>query len=93
MQTVQIKRAGRFGQWALRTLGFHAVTLPGKRIVILPDHYNDAELWAHELCHIRQIERDGWKFWPRCIWYVIRYGYWQSPYEIEARRAEKAALQ
>lgn len=47
----------------------------------------------HELAHVGQYQRYG--FFPfiiRYIWYSIRLGYRQNPFEIEARAAEKRCL-
>lgn len=68
----------------LRVLGFHAVACP-RAIYILPEHFHDPGLRRHELAHVRQMRRDGFLFWPRAMWYILRYGYQNSPYEVEAR--------
>ena len=62
-----------------------AVVSPWRTIYLHPAYRDHPVIRAHELVHIEQMDRDGWKFWPKCIWYVLRYGYWQSPYETEAR--------
>jgi hypothetical protein len=42
-------------------------------------------LLRHEICHIRQMQRDGWlTFWSRYCWWTITKGYAGNPYEIEA---------
>lgn len=72
-------RACRFDGWA----SFWRV------VYVLPGFDTHASLLRHELCHLAQIERDG-----RCLylvkysWWLLRYGYRQNPYEIEARAAE-----
>jgi hypothetical protein len=86
--THHFKRANWFLATVLRGMGFAGVTLPNRTIYLVPEHFADPVLRAHELHHIAQIDRDGWIFWPRCIWYVIRYGYQNSPYEIECRKVE-----
>ena len=41
---------------------------------------------AHEAVHVAQIERDGAVKWTiKILYYLVRYGYINSPYEIEAR--------
>lgn len=68
--------------WGRVYVARHAVGLPYWR-----------EIVAHERAHLEQIARDGavW-FSIRYLWGLARYGYWQMPYEIEARRiAEEAA--
>lgn len=87
----QIKPAGFFWQAVLTTLGFAAIYVPG-RIYILPEYVHSPLLRAHELCHYYQRLRDGFcVFWFFVFWYLLFYGYWSSPYEIEAREYEKLA--
>ena len=44
----------------------------------------------HEDKHKEQWKRDGRiKFSIRYLWWSLRYGYYNNPYEIEAREAEK----
>lgn len=46
-------------------------------------------LLRHEREHLRQIERDGrLLFALRYSWWTLRHGYWNNPYEVEARAAE-----
>lgn len=46
-------------------------------------HYN------HEACHIEQVKRDGrLKFIVKYLFYNIKYGYKNNPYEVEARKYE-----
>jgi hypothetical protein len=48
------------------------------------------ELKRHELKHIEQMKRDGkLKFTNKYLWYSLRFGYKNNPYEVEARKAEK----
>ena len=44
-------------------------------------------LLAHELCHIKQYKERGWFgfMWAYLIFY-IKYGYFKSPLEVEARK-------
>ena len=48
-------------------------------------------LFRHEWEHVDQVWREGWlKFYCKYVWYSIRRGYHDNPYEIEARvRAHK----
>jgi hypothetical protein len=72
-------------RWFLKTAGFRAITMPWKSIYILDEHQHDEGLRRHELIHIEQIERDGpVKFTLLYFWYLVRYGYWNNPYEVEA---------
>ena len=67
-------------RWFLRTFGFRAITLPPLGIYVL---------LRHERKHLEQIERDGRiLFSVKYLWWLARYGYWNNPYEVEARAAE-----
>jgi hypothetical protein len=53
----------------------------------------DDRLFRHELEHIYQVQKYGWiKFYVTYIWYNIRYGYRENPYEVVAREAADAPL-
>ena len=78
--------AGRLIGWTLRSLGFAAVVSPWRSIYMVPEYFHHDGLRDHELVHIMQMDRDGWRFWPRYIWQIIKFGYERSPYEVEARR-------
>lgn len=83
------RKAGRFWTFILDTFGCAGITLPHRVVYLHPDHWNDDRIRAHERAHIAQIDRDGpWKWSFLVVWYVLRYGYTYSPYEIEARDAE-----
>jgi hypothetical protein len=80
-----IRDARGITAWLLRRSGFAAITLPWRRIYVLPEYGRHEGLLMHELVHIQQIERDGpWLFAVRYLWWLVRYGYWKNPYEIEA---------
>ena len=82
-------RAGPIWTWILDRAGFAGVTTPWRSIILHPDHQHDQRLRRHELAHIAQINRDGALTWSFFVaWYVCRYGYRKSPYEIHARAAE-----
>jgi len=60
--------------------------MPWRVIYLMPDQMSNAGLIRHERVHIAQIERDGaWRWTVRVFWYLLRYGYKNSPYEAEAR--------
>lgn len=72
-------------RWFLESAGYRAITMPWRTIYVLRAHWGVAVLRRHELVHIEQIERDGAvKFSVLYVWYLVRYGYLQNPYEIEA---------
>ena len=56
-------------------------------IMVYPEPYEISETtYKHELVHIEQIKREGkLKFLFKYLFYLIRYGYDNNPYEIEAR--------
>lgn len=87
----RFKLAGPFWCTVLQLLGFHAVTTPWMTVYVHPYGANDRALLRHERMHLRQIRRDGWlRFWVQYYWWLIQYGYWNNPYEIEARAAERS---
>jgi len=50
------------------------------------DHLDDEQLRVHEGVHAAQFREHGWiGFIVKYCWYFVRYGYWNSPFEIEAR--------
>ena len=56
---------------------------------VLPGYESDQKLIRHELKHLEQIERDGrLVFSIKYLWWLLRYGYCDNPYEVEARKAE-----
>ena len=73
--------------WLLRSGGYAGIAMPWGIAYIIPERIDDESLRAHESVHLMQIERDGpWLFTARVLWYLVRYGYDRSPYELEARR-------
>lgn len=49
----------------------------------------DIQLFKHEVCHINQIKREGkFKFLFSYLFMLIKYGYDNNPYEVEAREYE-----
>ena len=66
-----------------------AVTL-GRTIVVDPAARLTSSLLAHELAHVRQWQQDAW-FPVRYTLATLRHGYWNNPYEVEARQASASA--
>jgi len=63
-----------------------AITMPWKTVYCRPGQEDNYPLAAHEAVHVSQIERDGAFRWTvKIFYYLIRYGYLKSPYEVEAR--------
>ena len=62
---------------------------PTRSIWVLPPYVGDPELYRHEMVHIEQIERHGWlKFTALYAYYLVRYGYRNNPFEVEAYSRE-----
>jgi hypothetical protein len=81
-----VKTATGLILWFLLKSGALAVTMPWKTIYCRPGCEGYLDLLAHEQVHVKQIERDGpWLWAIKIFWYLLRYGYKNSPYEIEAR--------
>lgn len=56
-------------------------------------YMSDKRLRQHELKHIEQMSRDGTvKYLMMYNYYWFTRGYWNNPYEIEAREAEKEEI-
>jgi hypothetical protein len=73
--------------WLLRFVGHWAVTFPWGTIYCVPEQLDNLKLLAHEQVHLEQIKRDGAILWTLKTWYYyFRYGYQNSPYEVEARQ-------
>ena len=75
--------------WLMRRAGFLGWTSFWATIYVLPGFERNERLLRHERKHLEQIERDGrLLFSIKYSWWLIRYGYWNNPYEVEARAAE-----
>ncbi len=61
--------------------------MPWLSIYVLEDWINDKKLRRHELVHISQMRRDGpVRMVVKYLYYNIKIGYHNNPYEVEARR-------
>lgn len=68
--------------------GFRGITLPWA-IYLYPTRLHDAALIRHEMKHVEQMRREGVvKFFLLYLWWSLRYGYRDNPYEQQARAAE-----
>ena len=75
--------------WYMMRFGFRGWASFWGAVYVLPGYENDRRLLRHERKHLEQIERDGrLLFSLKYSWWTIRYGYWNNPYEVEARAAE-----
>lgn len=78
-----------FWRWLLKRYDACAITMPWGKIYVLDDWQDDYGLQVHELAHINQIRRDGaMLFTLKYLWWQLRYGYYNNPYEVEARKIE-----
>lgn len=70
--------------------GYWAMIDPFKLKILSQKDLIPEKLFKHENTHIEQVKRDGkFKFLIKYIWYLLRYGYKNNPYEVEARQAEQ----
>jgi hypothetical protein len=75
-----------FWLWLLDQLEVDGLTMPWRTIYMRAEYMDDPGLRAHELAHIRQIDRMGpVRFSVVYLYQLWRYGYQNMPLEIEAR--------
>lgn len=87
---IEIQHAKGVIKWFLRKTGYQGITSLWRVVYIMPGYLSDRELIEHELAHCRQIERDGRiVFAIKYSWWFLRYGYENSPYEVQAREEAK----
>lgn len=65
--------------------------LPMKGITLYPFVFirdkKNRKVKRHEDDHVDDIKAEGWYiFYPKWFYYTIRYGYWNNPYEVKARK-------
>jgi hypothetical protein len=73
----------------MKLCGFRGWASFWNTIYLMPGSEEDASLIRHEVVHLDQIERDGrLLFSLKYLYWTLRYGYWNNPYEVEARAAE-----
>lgn len=73
----------------LRITGFNGWASLWGTVYLRYEHRYDVRLVRHELCHLSQMNRDGKiVFMVKYLYFLLRYGYWLNPYEIEARAHE-----
>ncbi len=73
----------------MRLCGFKGWASFWRTIYVLPGFEHDQRLLRHERKHLEQIEHDGrLLFAIKYSWWTLLHGYWNNPYEVEARAAE-----
>ena len=84
----------RFRHWLFRLPGMMGAIVLYPYILFRQGHGSVMpRLYRHELEHFYQVQRDGWlRFYIRWLWLTARHGYWDNPYEVEAREAEERGL-
>lgn len=74
----------------MKFMGFRGWASFWNTIYLMPGSEDDLALIRHELKHLEQIDNEGiLKFSVKYLWFTWKYGYWDNPYEIEARKAEQ----
>lgn len=87
MHEYKVKPASGIIGLFLNKTGYSAITMPWKTIYVVSAQINNERLLSHELVHIEQIKKHGpIMFTITYLWYNIKYGYLQNPYEVEARK-------
>jgi len=74
----------------MKLCGFKGWASLWNTIYLMPGHEYNQALIRHEQMHLDQMARDGkLVFMVKYTYMLIRFGYRNHPYEIEARAAEK----
>lgn len=73
----------RVGGWCLGRASVSGITI-GRTVFLAPHAPLDPTLLLHELRHVHQFEADP-LFMLRYVWYSLRGGYTDNPYESDAR--------
>lgn len=67
--------------------GYHGYITAWGQVYIKEDYKSNQMLLKHEWRHVQQMTEDGVIIWNlKYIAYQIIYGYWNNPYEIDARK-------
>ena len=85
----KIKTATGLVKLYMKMCGFKGWTSFWKTIYLMPGYETNERLIKHEKCHLEQIQSDGiFMFSILYVYWLWRHGYWNNPYEVEAREAE-----
>lgn len=92
---IKLKENSWLAGLAARKMAADSVALVVGRTIYLHNISSEAFMacpgWVrHELKHVEQFKREGYvRFLLLYSWYSLKYGYYNNPFEIEAREAEK----
>lgn len=90
IKNITIKIATGFIGWYLKIFKIPAWASNWNVIYIQKRWFNDSAILNHELCHTQQIRDEGrFKMPIKYLWYCLRYGVKNNPYELQAKKAEK----
>jgi hypothetical protein len=84
----RVYKSKRLFPWWMRIIG----QTHGEYIFIHVDYWNTSkgiQSLPHEYVHVWQSRSHGWWglwFMAQYVWYLIRYGYENNPFEVEARK-------
>ena len=86
---MKVKTATGLIRAYMRLCGFRGWASFWNTVYVMPGWEGYQPLLRHEAKHLEQIERDGRiVFSAKYLYWLIRRGYWNHPYEVEARAAE-----
>ena len=86
---IKIKEATGLILWYMRYFKFAGWTSLWDTIYVAPGYLYNNRILKHERKHIDQMQRDGkLVYMAKYMYYLITVGYYDNPYEIEARAAE-----
>ncbi len=90
IKCVTIRVASGLVGWYLEAFNIKALASNWNVIYIQKRWFDDSTTINHQLCHTQQIRDDGLFWMPiKYLWYWLRYGAEENPYEIQAKKAEK----
>ena len=86
---MKVKTATGLIRAYMKLCGFRGWASFWNAVYVMPGWESYQPLLRHEAKHLEQIRRDGRiGFSAKYLYWLIRRGYWNHPYEIEARAAE-----
>lgn len=90
MNRIKVREAKGIIKTFMKLCGFLGWTSLWNTIYVMPGQRTNAVVMQHELIHIEQMQRDGKVlFVLKYIWWLCTKGYWNNPYEVEARTSSE----